>query len=461
MRRVWGALLGRRALMRWVHLVLGGALLMPYWLLATVLLSPFTDGGIMFASSLGVQFGAYAIALPLVAVTAVFPLTRPMSVAAARALCGVAAARFADGPAGSRSAKVRTAGWFTLHLGLGGLVSGASLALPPFAVATMVLPFSESLRRSELSALYGLDRPWLVPLAVPAGLLMLLALAAAAAGAGAVLARQAPVLLGPTPADRLAAAERRAAELAVRNRLARELHDSVGHALSAVTLQAGAARRVLDAQDPDVGFVREALTAIEETTRRTVGELDSVLGLLRQGEDDGALQGPGLEALDGLLAHCGVRVDRELVGDPAAAVPGPVSREAYRIVQEGLSNALRHGEAAPVSLRLRATDDELEVTMENPLPGDGRAPVVRPGGGRGLRGVAERAALLGGEATAGPAPAGLALGVPAHGAPAHRGPTDAAPAHGTQDGCTPDGGPAVSAAVWRLSVRLPLAGGRR
>ncbi|NEC10324.1 histidine kinase dimerization/phosphoacceptor domain-containing protein, partial [Streptomyces sp. SID7909] len=71
---------------------------------------------------------------------------------------------------------------------------------------------------------------------------------------------------------------------AVRNRLARELHDSVGHALSAVTLQAGAARRVLDS---DPGFVREALTAIEETTRRTVGELDAVLGLLRQ-DGDGA-----------------------------------------------------------------------------------------------------------------------------------------------------------------------------
>ncbi|MYT23650.1 histidine kinase, partial [Streptomyces sp. SID7760] len=84
-----------------------------------------------------------------------------------------------------------------------------------------------------------------------------------------------------TAADRLAAAEERAADLAVRNRLARELHDAVGHALGAVTLQAAAARRVLD-HDP--GFVREALAAIEETTRRTVGELDAVLGLLRDGD---------------------------------------------------------------------------------------------------------------------------------------------------------------------------------
>ncbi|URM91816.1 histidine kinase [Streptomyces sp. MRC013] len=419
-RRAAAALLGRRARLRWAHLVLGGALLMPYWLLSGVLLSPFTDRSGVFAGAPGDQFGAYLLALPMAALTGVVPLVRPMSVAAARVLCGVPAELLADSPAASRAAKARTAAWFALHVGLGGLVSGASLALPPFAVVTMALPFSPALRESETGRAWGLHHEWWVALGVPAGPLMLLALAAAAAAAGALLARWAPVLLGPTPADRLAAAERRAAELAARNRLARELHDSVGHALSAVTLQAGAARRVLDAPGPDLAFLREALTAIEETTRRTVGELDAVLGLLRHGEDDGELPGPGLEALDTLLAHSGLEVACALEGDPVAAAPEPVSREAYRIVQEGLSNALRHGGAAPVSLRLRAADGELEVTMENPLAG--RAPAVRPGGGRGLRGAAERAALLGGRAV---------------------------------------GGPAEDGAVWRLTARLPLAGGRR
>ncbi|NED87270.1 histidine kinase, partial [Streptomyces sp. SID11233] len=185
---------------------------------------------------------------------------------------------------------------------------------------------------------------------------------------GALLANRAPVLLGPTPDDRLAAAERRLAGLAVRNRLARELHDSVGHALSAVTLQAGAARRVLDS-DPE--FVREALTAIEETTRRTVDELDSVLGLLRRtagtAEDAEAAghgqdtTGPGLDALDGLLARCGVPVSYTAGGD-RGAVPGAVAREAYRIVQEGLSNALRHGgHGGPVRLRITVRAEELEI----------------------------------------------------------------------------------------------------
>ncbi|MFE3493239.1 sensor histidine kinase [Streptomyces sp. NPDC059175] len=394
MRRACRALFGLRTVLRWVHLVLGGALLMPYWLLGSVVIGPLAGAGSAFGDSLEVQFGSYAVALPLAALTAAFPLTRPMSVAAARALCGVPPDRFADGPAKSRAARVRTAGWFALHLGLGGLVSGASLALPPFAVTTMLLPLSAGLRR-WVGAPEWLDRPWVLALAPFAGCAMLLALAACAAGAGALLARQAPVLLGPTPADRLAAAERRAAELAQRNRLARELHDSVGHALSAVTLQASAARRVLD-RDP--AFVREALTAIEETARRTLGELDAVLGLLRQEQPDPAA-GPTLGALDTLLRHSGLAVSCTVTGDPAAA-PDRVSRDAYRIVQEGLSNALRHGGAPPVSLQVSMEDGELRILMENPLP-DG-SPVLRPGGGRGVRGIAERAGLLGGHADAGP-----------------------------------------------------------
>ncbi|HEY9372947.1 sensor histidine kinase, partial [Streptomyces sp.] len=374
----------------------------------------------MFAASLGLQFAAYAFALPLVAVTALFPLARPMSVAVARALCGVGPAELADGPAHGRAAKTRSAGWLTLHVGLGGLLSGATLALPPFALALMALPFSERLRNSELSRFWGVDEHWVQWAGIPVGLLMLAALAAVAAGTGALLAGCAPRLLGPSPADRLAAAERRAEELAMRNRLARELHDSVGHALSAVTLQAGAARRVLESDDADDReFVREALAAIEETTRRTVGELDHVLGLLRR-DDDGAasgeLPGPGLEALGALAKGAGGTASVTSSGD-LERVPRTVSREAYRIVQEGLTNAARYAGGEPVTAHVALHDEELEITMENPLPA--RPPAVRPGGGRGLRGIGERARLLGGTSGAGPV----------------------------------DG-------VWRLTARLPLGGGR-
>ncbi|MFE8973884.1 sensor histidine kinase [Streptomyces cyaneofuscatus] len=423
--RLFAPLIGRRARLRWLHLIVGGALLMPYFLVGTVLVS-MAGGGAGLFSSVPAQLAAFACALPMVAVSGFFPLVRPLSVAAARALCGVPPALLADGPARTRQARVRTTAWFTLHLGLGGIVSGITLALTPFALAVAGLPFSAALRESWLAAGSGvLVEPWALALAPFAGLAMLVAMAMAlvAAGAGELLARRVPVLLGPTPEDRLAAAERRAADLAVRNRLARELHDSVGHALSAVTLQAGAARRVLD-RDPE--FVRRALTAIEETTRRTVGELDAVVGLLRRDEepgsgdpgDEGTAYGPGLDALDGLLAHCGVPVAYEREGDLRVVVP-VVSREAYRIVQEGLSNVLRHGGGSTPTARLliAVRERELEIVMENP-PGD-RPVVVRPGGGRGLRGIEERAALLGGRSEAGP--------------------------YDGTDGST-----------WRLAVRLPL-----
>ncbi|MFC9297461.1 sensor histidine kinase [Streptomyces sp. NPDC057011] len=405
-----GRLLGARARLRWVHLILGGALLMPYFLLTQVGVG-MAAGGVNALSSLPLSLAAYAAALPLVAATAVFGLVRPLSVAAVRALCGVPGDRLAEGPARSWAARGRTSAWWTLHLGVGALVSGLTLAVPPMAVVLITLPFVSGLRRTRLGlGWFNTEAdPYVAPL-LGAGLLAGLALCAA--GAGALLARLAPVLLGPTAADRLAAAEERAADLAVRNRLARELHDAVGHALSAVTLQAVAARRVLDS---DPAFVREALAAIEDTTRRTVGELDAVLGLLRDGDParPDAAPAPTLAAdLEGLLARTragGTPVTAHQDPGPARdweALPAIASREAYRIVQEGLSNALRHG-AGPVDVRIRVQDREgtghreLEITMTNP-PAAPQHREPRTTGGRGLRGAAERAALLGGSIEAGP-----------------------------------------------------------
>ncbi|WP_447036642.1 sensor histidine kinase [Streptomyces sp. DSM 118878] len=420
MRAAGTALFGRRARRRWVHLILGGALAMPYVFVGSVIVGPVAGDGQIFGS-LAAQLSSFAVGLPLAAVTALFPLTRPMSVAAVRALCGVPDDSLADGPARSRAARGRTAAWFTLHLGFGGIISGMSLALSPFAAVLIMLPFFAVLGDSHLGMPEDFDEPWLLALSPVIGAASFVALAACVAVAGGLLARWAPQLLGPTPADRLATAERRAADLAVRNRLARELHDSVGHALSAVTLQASAARRVLD-HDPE--FVREALAAIEDTTRRTVGELDAVLGVLREADDARSMApAPTLAAdLDGLLRRTGaggLRVSATVDMDPAA-LPPLVSREAYRIVQEALSNALRHGgDGTSVTLRIALEDSDLVVTAENPLPS--RSPGSRPGGGHGLRGVADRARLLGGTAEAGPA---------------------AGPAPG----------------VWRLTVRLPLKG---
>ncbi|CAM5323323.1 histidine kinase OS=Streptomyces gougerotii OX=53448 GN=GCM10010227_46210 PE=4 SV=1 [Streptomyces diastaticus subsp. diastaticus] len=384
---------------RWVHLVLGGALLMPYFLfVGTVVLALlgvpdfFTDPPALALT--------VTLALPLVAVTALVPATRPAAVALARGLAGVAPDALAEGPARGPADRTRTACWYVLHLGLGAVVSGATLAVPPFAVLLLVLP----LVRPEAGAAYALPGAGpAVLLAPPAGLALLAALTAVAAGVGALLARAAPVLLGPSPGERVERAERRAAELAVRNRLAREVHDSVGHALSAIALQATAARRLLDGPPAEGrAFAGEALAAIEETARRTVGELDAVLGVLRESGPDPARPAPGLaDGLPALLsrtraAGCPVTVR----GAPPRALPPPVDREAYRIVQEGLANALKHAPGAPVLLRFERTAAHLAVRVSQPLTP--ALPGPPAGGGRGLAGIAERARLLGGAAVARP-----------------------------------------------------------
>ncbi|MER5864896.1 histidine kinase [Kitasatospora sp. NPDC002040] len=382
------ALIGRSAALRWVHLVLGGALLMPYWLLGLVLLSSFsTDAST--AQTVLLQFAALGLAVPMAAVTALVPVVRVLESTAARALGVGGAAELATVPSQSWAARRRTAVWYVQHLVLGGIVSGLSLAVPPAVVVLLLFPTEELIGRW-----LGPDRP---PAALVAlGLAVLPVLANAAAGAW--LARTAPALLGPTPAERLAAAERRAVELAQRNRLARELHDSVGHALSAVGIQAAAAGRVL-ASNPE--FVAAALLAIEQTARTAVTELDTVLGLLREDEPAAPGSGPTLAELDTLLRQlelAGVPVTATL--DPGlAGLPGEVSRAAYRIVQEGLTNVLRHAGRVAAALRIELSSGTLELELSNPVGADRPS---RPGGGRGLRGMAERAAVLRGECHAGP-----------------------------------------------------------
>ncbi|GAA2236660.1 MULTISPECIES: sensor histidine kinase [Kitasatospora] len=435
MSTVLGALVGRRAALRWVHLVLGGALLMPYWLLSTVLLTPAlprgnTDPG----QQLLAQLIALPLSLPMAAVTALVPMVRPLEGAAARALCAGALAprrggpvrELASSPARSWAARRRTSAWFVLHVLLGGIVSGMSLTVPP-TVLFLLASSSGALGHTGRDTLHRAFGEYAPPelLIAPALLFLLLTTNALS---GALLARCAPALLGPTPDERLAAAEQRAAELAHRNRLARELHDSVGHALSAVTIQAAAAGRVLRS-DPE--FAAEALQAIEETARAAVAELDTVLGLLREDTADGrrADCGPTLAGLDTLVRQmglAGVRVETH-TGPGLGDLPPELSREAYRVVQEGLTNVLRHAGPVPARLRLRLSGGRLEVDLENPLGADRPS---RPGGGRGLRGIAERAESRRGDYRAGPQPDGswrLSVRLPVSAPPAP--PANAAQPH--------------------------------
>jgi signal transduction histidine kinase len=191
-------------------------------------------------------------------------------------------------------------------------------------------------------------------------------------------------------AEREAERERLLAAAEERARIARDLHDSAGHAISVIAVRAGAAR-LRHRQDPDRSL--QALEAIEELARQTVGEIDQIVGTLRtEGPGDDAP--PGLASLDGLIAHhaaAGLRVSLDSSG-PAPALGGPADQAVYRILQEALTNAARHG-AGSARVELAFGETDVGVTVTNPVPADGAR---RRGGGHGLIGMRERATLLGG-----------------------------------------------------------------
>ncbi|HEY4457983.1 MAG TPA: histidine kinase [Pseudonocardiaceae bacterium] len=379
---------------RWAYLILGGALLVPFILAGTVVLPlALIQVQSLFGNATFVLLIVLCIAI-LMLLTSLIPAVRTVEAAAVRELLGGPLGQHGIGSVRSWAARWRWTAWFVLHVLAGGAVSIATLFVPPAAVVSFTEPFSgaQNVGGLHLPAVHGFWR-WGIPLG---GVLSLICLVYGVAAAGAVLARLAPVFLGPSAADRLAAVEDRARALAQRNRLARELHDSVGHALSVVSIQAGAAGRVLDT-DPD--FVRRALSAIEESARTAMTDLDHVLGLLREdaGEAADRMPQPTLDALDQLIAASGVTVDLDVTGE-LASVPQVVSREAYRIVQEGLTNVLRHAGKVPVTLCVDVQPEFVELTMVNPL---GNPSSASRSGGRGLPGMRERATVLHGQLAAG------------------------------------------------------------
>ncbi|WP_406161997.1 histidine kinase [Streptomyces sp. NBC_01005] len=241
----------------------------------------------------------------------------------------------------------------------------------------------------------GVEPHWWYALLTPLPLVALLALVVLS---GRLITKAAERLLGPSPVQRLTALEERTEQLLERNRIARELHDSIGHALTVAVVQAGAARA---AQDPD--FTERALAAIEETGRDALDDLERVLRVLREsGTPVG--QRPTLVEADRLLDSArgsGAEIDADVSG-PLEQVPGAVSREGYRILQESLTNVLRHSGTVPVRVRIAVAGGRLELEVSNPLSDPAADPAAVPGGGSGLRGIRERAALLGGRAETGP-----------------------------------------------------------
>jgi signal transduction histidine kinase len=205
--------------------------------------------------------------------------------------------------------------------------------------------------------------------------------------------------------ERAAGLERAHAEAVAGERatIARELHDVIAHSVSVMTVQAGAARLLLDEDPPRA---RESLIAVEETGRQALGEMRRLLGILRgdEHETDLAPQ-PGIADIGALVEQvraAGLPVDVVVEGQLTALSPG-VDLAAYRVVQEALTNALKHAGAARahVSIRYGATSLELAVTNNGTARENGRRR-----GGHGLIGLRERVTLYGGDFEAGPRPGG-------------------------------------------------------
>jgi signal transduction histidine kinase len=295
------------------------------------------------------------------------------------------------------------------------LVAGVGYAagvgpVPPFALwfaLFAVVVHTDSTRRSAVAgALVGLGTVGAVVLGPVVhgrgggGVLATVLLTVVVALAGALVrtehARHEALRQRAASLERERDAAAREAAVEERLRIARDLHDLVGHGLSIIAVQSSTARLLLDGDDH--AGAHERLRAVEATSRTALREMRSLLGVLRE-EDATRDPSPGLADLGRLVESSRADgLDATLVAVDAPEVPAGLGLAAYRIVQESLTNVRKHAPGASASVAVAVTGDALEVTVLDtgggrPGPGDG---------GHGLLGIRERVASLGGTVTAGP-----------------------------------------------------------
>lgn len=286
--------------------------------------------------------------------------------------------------------RIRTATWTAFHLLTGLVVAFCLFGLVP---AAAVIGFESALGHSIGSPVPVAEnvavRAAVVVGCVIGGILLL----GAAWPAGALAERMAARFLGPTATDRLEVALARQHKEAEHTLLARELHDGIGHALTVVSVQAAAGRRVATT-DPEQAAT--ALAVIEEVSRGALAELDALLGVLREDRSPSRVGGVADVVEQDRRSGLDIAADVDL----PSALPPLLHRTVVRIVTEGLTNARRHGAPGQVRVAVGHTEDEVIVQVSNAVaPGTG----ARDGrdGGRGLAGIRERASLFGGSAEAG------------------------------------------------------------
>src|SRR5215216_4956299 len=206
--------------------------------------------------------------------------------------------------------------------------------------------------------------------------------------------------------ERIAEASRMRREEALRRtseerlRIARELHDALGHQLSLITVQAGVALHINEELPEQV---RSALAAITDASKEALTELRSVLDILRRSDEQPPRSPvPSLQRLDSLVSQsqaAGLEIRTEIVGE-AREIPFGVDVAAYRILQEALTNVSRHAGGATASVRITYGEHDLTVQVDDDGRGTGRQ--TRPASGKGIVGMRERAAALGGDLVARP-----------------------------------------------------------
>jgi len=239
------------------------------------------------------------------------------------------------------------------------------------------------------------DLWWLVPI----GLMTTIAFFHLINGMATAYRIGGEALLGPSLRRRAEVAETRATEAETRSVLAHELHDSIGHAMTLMVVQAGAGRKVFE-NDPD--FAKESLEIIEQTGRQSLGELDRVLGILRE-DGVAAIEPPApdlsdLDSLVGRVREADIPVTLSVSGG-VTSLPLDLQRSAYRIIQEALTNVMRHAGSATV-VTVDALPAWLDVEVTNAPSGTVSARSI--GNGRGLIGMRERVAAYGGSSEIGP-----------------------------------------------------------
>ena len=367
----------------WVYLVLGGAVALPYVFVAMypLAVSGNVATGVMLAVVAIVVLGLLAA----LAGTGSLETVRRVEIATARELLRGPVREIATPDRLPREDRWRGGMYFTTHLLAGGVVGTLTITMVPLAITWILYPLTGWV---EGTGMGPAEPAYAMPLY---GVLMLAGFGYLCAILGWMLTRLALRLLGPSQAARIAQMERVADDLAERNRLARDLHDSVGHSLSVVTLQAAAARRMWE-KNPD--FAYEALGAVEQSARTALADLDHVLGLLREETTEEAAA--TMLQLDTLVRRnraAGAEIDVAVSGH-LDAVPIGVSRQAYLMVQESLTNALRHAPGRPVDVAVDVGEHAVRLCVRNALADDTAR--SRPSGGRGVRGMRERVEALGG-----------------------------------------------------------------